>query len=301
MREGTALTRRVHWAVWAVMPTVLSALLRKRGGFYYRTTASLVCLAAIALYGVLASLTLPLVGKAHLINWSVARLYYHIAGYFTGMSATIEGKEHIRPERPSVYVCNHQTSMDVLFMASVFPKATAVVAKKSIKYYPFLGWYMTLSRAIFLDRKNRNNAIKEARHAAENIHKKKTSVFLFPEGTRGHASKLDLLPFKKGAFYMAVQARVPVVPIVIANYNHLYDSAAKRFLPGNVRIKVLPPVDTTNVQEDSESVDALANNVRDMMLTTLKEISIPPPSSLPPPPSSSASLPSSSDESRKSQ
>lgn len=127
---------------------------------------------------------------------------------------------------------------------------------------------------------------------------------------------------------MAVQARVPVVPIVIANYNHLYDSAAKRFQPGNVRIKgksvcaliiayivvllnhdmirfflslVLPPVDTTNVQEDSESVDALANNVRDMMLTTLKEISIPPPSSLPSSSSSPSSLPSSSDESRKSQ
>lgn len=139
--SGTALTRRLHWAVWAVTPTILSAILRKRGGFFYRTTASLVCMAAIALYGVLASLTLPLVGKAHLINWSVARLYYHIGGYFTGLSATIEGKEHLRSDRPSVYVCNHQTSMDVLFMASVFPKATAVVAKKSIKYYPFLGWY----------------------------------------------------------------------------------------------------------------------------------------------------------------
>lgn len=98
-------------------------------------------MALIALYGVLASLTLPIFGKTHLINWTVARLYYHIAGYFTGISVTIEGKEHLETGRPSVYVCNHQSSMDVLFMASVFPKATSVVAKKSIKYYPFLGWY----------------------------------------------------------------------------------------------------------------------------------------------------------------
>lgn len=104
------------------------------------------------------------------------------------------------------------------------------------------------------------------------------SVWLFPEGTRGHASTVDLLPFKKGAFYMAVQARVPIVPIVIANYNHLYDSKAKRFLPGTVKIKVLPPVDTRDVQEDSASIDKLSHAVREQMLSTLQEISVTPPS-----------------------
>ncbi|KAI9254503.1 hypothetical protein BDA99DRAFT_562608 [Phascolomyces articulosus] len=273
--RSTALTR-LHWAAWAVFPVALSAVLRKRGGFYYRQTAQLVAMAFCALYGVLASLTLPIIGKAHLINWSVARLYYHTAGYLTGLTATIEGKEHLNPKRSAVYVANHQTNMDVLFMASVFPKATSVVAKKALKYYPFLGWFMTLSKAIFLDRKNRESAIKEAKQAAQDIHKKKTSVWLFPEGTRGFADKLDLLPFKKGAFYMAVQARVPIVPIVIANYNHLYDAKAKRFNPGNVKIKVLPPVDTTEIDESSESIDKLANNVRQMMLTTLNDISTTP-------------------------
>lgn len=64
-----------------------------------------------------------------------------------------------------------------------------------------------------------------------------TSVWLFPEGTRGHAAEIDLLPFKKGAFYMAVQAGVPVVPIVVANYNTLYDSKTKRFNAGTIKIK----------------------------------------------------------------
>ncbi|KAI9491906.1 hypothetical protein BDB00DRAFT_831130 [Zychaea mexicana] len=259
-------------------------MLRKHGGFYYyRTTTQIFALAFCALYGVFASLSLPLVGKRHLINWSVARLYYHMAGYLTGISVSIEGKEHLDSKRSAVYVANHQTSMDILFMASVFPKATSVVAKKALKYYPFLGWFMTLSKAIFLDRKNRDSAIKEAKQAALDIHKKQTSVWLFPEGTRGYASKLDLLPFKKGAFYMAVQARVPVVPIVIANYNHLYDFTVKRFDPGTVKIKVLPPVDTSEIDESSESVDKLASNVREMMLATLKEISIPPPGSINPP------------------
>ncbi|CDH57794.1 1-acylglycerol-3-phosphate acyltransferase [Lichtheimia corymbifera JMRC:FSU:9682] len=252
----------------------LAVLYRPFGGFYYKTTMSLVCMAFCALWGVFASLIMPLFGRADLINWSVARAYYYSCSFFTKLSVTIEGEEYLDPTRPAVYVCNHQSSMDILFMASVFPKATSVVAKKAIKYYPFLGWYMTLSKAIFLDRKNRENAIKEARQAAENINNKKTSVWLFPEGTRGHAAEIDLLPFKKGAFYMAVQARVPIVPIVVANYNTFYDSKTKRFNAGTIKIKVLPPVPTSDIKEDSESIDKLSTGIRSDMLDTLKDISV---------------------------
>lgn len=138
--QGTALTR-VHWAAWAVLPVAFSALYRMRGGFYYRSVVSTILLGIIAMYGVFASLTLPLFGKTHLINWSVARLYYHIAGFLLGVSVSVEGEEYLNRNSPAVFVCNHQSSMDVLFMASIFPKATSVVAKKAIKYYPFLGWY----------------------------------------------------------------------------------------------------------------------------------------------------------------
>jgi lysophosphatidate acyltransferase len=100
-------------------------------------------------------------------------------------------------------------------------------------------WFflVTLSKAIFLDRSNRDSAVASAKKAAEDIHKQQTSVWIFPEGTRGHPREINMLPFKKGAFHMAVQAGVPIVPIVIANYNHLYDSKAKRFNSGVVPIK----------------------------------------------------------------
>ncbi|KAL1928612.1 hypothetical protein VTP01DRAFT_2398 [Rhizomucor pusillus] len=272
--EDEAIRTQFPLATGAMLSTlVFMVLYRHHGGFYYRTVVTMICMAICALYGVFASLVLPLFGRGDLINWSVARAYYNLAGFFTGISVEIEGKEHLKKNQPTVFVCNHQSSMDVLFMASVFPKATSVVAKKAIKYYPFLGWYMTLSKAIFLDRKNRESAIKEAKQAAEDIHNKKISVWLFPEGTRGHPSKIDLLPFKKGAFYMAVQANVPIVPIVIANYNNLYDSKSKRFKSGVVRIRVLPPVPTADINEDSSSIEQLSTSVREDMLTTLREIS----------------------------
>ena len=255
------------WSVQILMIAAAAALYRKRGGFYYRSAAAIVWLLIIAAYGMAASLILPLIGQRKLINWTVARLYYYCAGYFTAVSAVVENEHYLETSGPAVYICNHQSSIDVLLMARVFPKATSVVAKKSIKYYPVLGWFskynahgsgwhrpggsdemlnifvfmwfflVTLSKAIFLDRSNRDSAVASAKKAAEDIHKQQTSVWIFPEGTRGHPREINMLPFKKGAFHMAVQAGVPIVPIVIANYNHLYDSKAKRFNSGVVPIK----------------------------------------------------------------
>lgn len=103
---------------------------------------STIGVGAAAAYGMAASLTLPLVRKAGLINWSVARLYYHICNLLLGISTTIEGEEYLDPAHgPAVYVCNHQSNMDIFFMAAVFPKNTSVVAKKALKYYPILGWF----------------------------------------------------------------------------------------------------------------------------------------------------------------
>ncbi|KAI8359960.1 hypothetical protein BD560DRAFT_184716 [Blakeslea trispora] len=258
----------------AVGLVVFQAIFRKRGGFVYRQIVALICIASSAFYGTFASLILPLFGKAHLINWSVARVEYYLSKTFLGITATVEGKENLPKEgQQVVYVCNHQSMMDIMCMASVFPKHTSVVAKKAIKYYPFLGWFMILSKAIFLDRADRASAVKEARRAAIDIQRKKTSVWIFPEGTRGNSSKIDLLPFKKGAFYMATQAKVPIVPIVIANYKDIYHAKSKRFSYGDIKIKILTQIPTDKMSEDSIAVNQLTSLVRDQMLNTLKEIS----------------------------
>lgn len=123
-------------------PIILQAMFRTRGGYYYRSLVCFLCLSISACYGVFASLILPIFGKRHLINWSVARVYKTVVSTFLGITCTIEGKEHIRKDGgQAVYVCNHQTMLDVFFMANVFPKSTSVVAKKSIKFVPVLGWF----------------------------------------------------------------------------------------------------------------------------------------------------------------
>lgn len=134
---------------------------------------------------------------------------------------------------------------------------------------------MTMFGTIFVDRSNHNDAVAQARQAAEQMIEKKTSIWAFPEGTRSGGQEIDLLPFKKGVFYTAVQAKVPIVPVVIANYKHIYDTKKKHFTHGTVNIKVLPPIPTKDVPEDSESIAKLIADVRGQMLNTLKEISVP--------------------------
>ncbi|CAO3621526.1 unnamed protein product [Mucor hiemalis] len=133
-----------------------------------------------------------------------------------------------------------------------------------------------LFRTIFVDRGgNHNDAVAQARQASKQMLEKKTSIWGFPEGTRNGGQDIDLLPFKKGLFYIATQAKVPIVPIVIGNYKHIYDAKKKRLGYGTVNVRVLPAIYTKDIPEDPESVARLMDDVRGQMLAALKEISVP--------------------------
>lgn len=104
-----------------------------------------------------------------------------------------------------------------------------------------------LSGTVFINRGNNKSAVASMTQAGEEMKRKKISLWIFPEGTRHNSSDLDLLPFKKGAFYLAVQCKqiyctglivagTPIIPVVCQNYNHLFDGRT-RFKSGTLRIK----------------------------------------------------------------
>jgi lysophosphatidate acyltransferase len=96
---------------------------------------------------------------------------------------------------------------------------------------------VTLNNFIFLDRKNRGNALKQASQVVEDMKRLYTSVFIYPEGTRSGGHTIDLFPFKKKPFYIATQAQVPIVPVVGANYRHIYDSEIFFFGYSTIKIR----------------------------------------------------------------
>lgn len=129
---------------------------------------------------------------------------------------------------------------------------------------------MALSKTVFIERKSRSQAVAAFDKAAEKMHKHRQSVYIFPEGTRSYYDHPDLLPFKKGAFHLAVQAQAPIVPIAVANYSNVLDVRRKLFRPGTIPVRVAKPIPTKG--KTKEDVDALVEETRDVMLRELKAI-----------------------------
>ena len=81
-----------------------------------------------------------------------------------------------------------------------------------------------------------------------------------------------MLPFKKGAFHLAVQGGFPIVPVVMENYNHLYSSRPKRFEAGDLTLRALPPIPTTGYTSSSEDIARISDKVREVMLEALHDL-----------------------------
>ncbi|KAK3944295.1 hypothetical protein QBC46DRAFT_374929 [Diplogelasinospora grovesii] len=209
-----------------------------KAAFVARVVASYISLIICALYGAIASIFLRLAGHAQIAQWATARSFKYVMAATTGVAFDVEDpKGHLKTVRPAVFVGNHQTELDVLMLGAMFPKYCSVTAKSSLKHVPFLGWFMSLSGSIFIDRKNTKDAREAMRGASMEMQRKKQSVFMFPEGTRSYSKEPMLLPFKKGAFHLAVQAQVPIVPVVVANYSHILWIKDFVFKSGRIPVK----------------------------------------------------------------
>lgn len=273
--------------------------------FYARTLASYACLVLCASYGVLAGITLRLFGNYRITQWTVARAFKYTMALATGVHfEVVEGEEYLHG-RPAVLIGNHQSALDILLLGVIFPPYCSVTAKRSLKLVPFLGWFMALSGTVFIDRSDRQSAMKAFEAAAEDMKRERQSVFIFPEGTRSNAKGPRLGTFKKGAFHLAVQAGVDVVPVICANYWGVLSLKERRFRAGRVPVKgellahprglhsllsvrryllpvkadcsynsVLPPIKTAHLT--AADVEELTRTTRETMLKELIELTATP-------------------------
>ncbi|KAK1921308.1 1-acylglycerol-3-phosphate O-acyltransferase [Papiliotrema laurentii] len=267
-----------------VVISTLGLLSRKyqRARLYYHLGLYLSTLGAASAWGVLITIVATLTGKRFNINYYVARSFYTVCSPLIGIKVDVEGEEHLSglvrarggKGQSAVLVGNHQSLLDVLYLGRILPKRASIMAKKELKWTPLLGQFMALSGAVFVDRKNRTAAVDALEKAGEEMKRKGVSLWVFPEGTRSSTPDPILLPFKKGAFHLAVKAQVPIIPVVTENYHRLFDGKT-RMEEGSLKIRVLPPVSTQGLTADD--VTALTESTRESMLVALREISQPGP------------------------
>ncbi len=157
-----------------------------------------------------------------------------------GARVAYEGLENVPRDRPCVFISNHQSIVDIWALAPVLPTWTRFVAKRSLFRIPIFGWAMALGGFIPIDRGHRGKAMRSLEVAAERVRGGK-SVLMFAEGTRSRDG--SLLPFKRGAFHLALRANVPVVPIAVSGSGAMLPAGTLRLSPGPVRVSIAPPVD----------------------------------------------------------
>lgn len=159
-----------------------------------------------------------------------------------GLHVRVRGEEHLWSRRPAVFVFNHQSAIDMLVLCKLLRRDFVGIGKQEIKRNPIFGPMMSLAGTVFIDRYDHEKAIQALRPAIDAL-RHGLSLAIAPEGTRSATPHPG--PFKKGAFYMAMEAGVPIVPIVLRN---TLDALPRHWLfvrPAAIDVDVLPPIETT--------------------------------------------------------
>jgi putative phosphoserine phosphatase/1-acylglycerol-3-phosphate O-acyltransferase len=160
----------------------------------------------------------------------------------SGVHLRVEGEQHLWSRRPAVFIFNHQSAIDLPLMLKLVRRDVTGIGKKEIESNPVFGPIGRLAGAVFIDRANTARAIEAMAPAVEALREGR-SILIAPEGTRAKTPRL--LPFKKGAFHIAMQAGVPIVPVVFRNALDALPKDALFLRPAAVEAVVLPPVDTS--------------------------------------------------------
>jgi putative phosphoserine phosphatase/1-acylglycerol-3-phosphate O-acyltransferase len=175
------------------------------------------------------------------------------------------GREHLWSARPCVFIFNHQSKLDPIIAMKLLREEFTGVAKKEAKNIPLFGQVFQLAGVAFVDRGNTAQAKRALEPAVAKIRDDRMSLIIAPEGTRSLTPKLGR--FKKGPFHIAMQAEVPIVPIVMRNVGEVMWRGSQVLRPGRVEVVVLPPVDTSEFRV--ETLDDHVKAVRDQFVETL--------------------------------
>lgn len=201
------------------------------------------------------SLCSTLVDRSGNFAHKCARAWARLILSTTGVRVQVSGLQHLEPGRSYVFAANHQSIYDIPIVFTAIPAQLRIVAKESLGRIPFMGWHLHRAGHLLVDRRNPGADIvnKMARLVREG-----NSLIVFPEGTRSADGVVGR--FKKGSFAVAVDARLPVVPVTITGSRRVMRKGQLMVCPGQVQLIVHPPIPTDGIARDQ--VLALADRVR---------------------------------------
>ncbi len=175
-----------------------------------------------------------------------------------GVKVVLENESVLDDEAPQVLVVNHVSWFDVLALAAWTPGPYVFVSKKEVERIPFFGRAVKACGHIFIDRRDRQRALASLGAARDRLEQECPTIIMFPEGTRSATGELQ--SFKKGAFVLAIQAGVDIVPTAISGSREIMRKGSMLIRPGTVRIRFGEPISVAGYGLDAR--DDLSRQAR---------------------------------------
>ena len=237
------------------MPRHAHLLSRLRSGLIFAPAMAL----ATALYGT-ASMACSRFDATGARQHRIARAWARMLCRIGGIRVRVEGLENLILESRSVMVCNHISYMDVPVLFGYLPLQFRILAKAGLFKIPFMGSHLRRCQHLPVDQSNARSSLHSLHEAAAAV-AEGLPLFVFPEAGRSFSGAMQ--DFVPGAFYVAIQAQVPIVPMVLIGTWEVLQPATAHLRPGRVDLVICPPVATTGYSR--RDAVRLAGAVHDQM------------------------------------
>ena len=185
----------------------------------------------------------------------IVRLAFRLAG----IRVLTEGLENLPAHTACIFMSNHVSNLDPPALLPRIPGRTSAFLKRSLTKIPVLGYGFKLGEFVPVDRDGRVESAVESVNAARQVLEKGLHITTFVEGTRSPDGRL--LPFKKGPFYLAMEAGAPCVPVSIHGTESMMAKGSMRVHPGTAHIVFHPPLDPKNFATREDLMQAMRSAI----------------------------------------
>ncbi|UCE86526.1 MAG: 1-acyl-sn-glycerol-3-phosphate acyltransferase [Deltaproteobacteria bacterium] len=207
---------------------------------------------AIFCTGVCAALAIPAAlvdGRGDSMVW-IARRWARWILAACGVRVRATGLENVTASAPQVFMSNHQSLFDIVALVATLPVSFRFIAKKELTRVPVFGWALVLTGHVIVDRGDRRDAFASLERAAERI-RSGTNVIIFPEGTRSETG--ELLPLKSGGFQLALDSKVPIVPVTVSGSRSITPKNSLRIESGVIGVAYGRPIPTAGLRDSDRN------------------------------------------------
>lgn len=211
------------------------------------------------LFGIIAVIVSSLVNQ-RIGSYFGGVVWSRLNVFLTPMLVSVKGKEHIAAKTSYIVIPNHQSYYDIFLIYGWLGLDIKWVMKKELAKIPGLGFGSKKVGHIFIDRSH-SKAAMESLHAARQKLVNGTSVVIFPEGTRSRTGQL--IPFKRGGFKLALELKLPILPVTVINTRNVLPPDSLDLRPGKVRMIIHPPINLSGY--DEKNLPELMQKVRSII------------------------------------